>query len=441
MSGSLRSLLADLVAPGSLLPEEEGERWGVEGRTPAAVLAPASQEEVGLVLERASGEGWTVLPAGYGQWPRGGGAVAADLVISTQRIREVIHYEAADLTFTAGAGISLNSLAEATGAHGQWLPLDPPGGHHGSLGAAVATGVSGPLRHWFGSPRDHLLGLTVVSGDGRILRWGGRVVKNVAGFDVTRLCIGSWGALGVITSVSARLFPLPEVDVTVVVDGPDAFSLLPLGRVVALSSLPLAAVELLDPLGGVRGKGGKGAGLVVRLLGSRAEVAAMEERVRQEAGIGEAMERLEGEESRGFHRRLQGWEDGAHLVFRLAALPSQLDEVLSVVKGWESPLRSPQGLREGDMRVAAHVGAGILRVAITGISAENGGTEDWTRAIRRLREGVEELGGSLVLSSGPTALEREVGVWGGSGRAERVLRALKREFDPQGILVPGRMTG
>ena len=441
MRGSLRTLLADLVSPGSLLPEEEGARWGVEGRLPAAVLAPASQEEVGLVLERASLEGWAVLPAGYGRWPQGGGAVAADVVISTRRIRDLVHYEAADLTFTAGAGISLGSLALATGAHGQWLPLDPPGGHDGSLGAAVATGVSGPLRHWFGPPRDHVLGLTLVSGDGRILQWGGRVVKNVAGFDVTRLCIGSWGALGVITSVSARLFPLPEADVTVVLDGPDALSLLPLGRAAALSSHPLAAVELLDPLARAHGERGRGAALVVRLMGSRAEVTAMENRVRQELGGGDAFETLDGEGSRAFHRRLQAWEDGAHLVFRLAALPSQLGEVLGLLDGWDAPLGWRQARREGRMRVAAHMGAGILRVAVAETPPEGGGSEDWIRAVRRLRERVEGLGGSLTLSSGPPSLVGKVGVWGRAGRVESILGALKKQFDPQGILVPGRMAG
>jgi glycolate oxidase FAD binding subunit len=441
MRDKVRSLLADLVSPGSLLPEEEGERWAVEGRPPAAVVAPAAEEEVGLVLERASREGWVVLPAGHGRWPQGGGAVAADVVISTRRIRNVVHYEAADLTFTAGAGISLGSLAEATGAHGQWLPLDPPGGHHGSLGAAVATGVGGPLRQWFGPPRDHVLGLTLVSGDGRVLRWGGRVVKNVAGFDVTRLCIGSWGALGVITSVSARLFPLPEVDVTVMMDGADAPSLLPLARALSLSPLPLAAVELLDPLGGIREGGGERAALVVRLLGSRTEVAAMEERIRHEPGGGEALRRLEGGESRGFHRRQQAWEDGAHLVFRLAALPSQMGQVLDLLGEWEAPLGWQQGRRDGGMGMALHVGAGILRVAVTKIPQEGGGLEDWIQAVRRLRGRVEELGGSLMLSSAPPSLMRKVGVWGGAGRVDAILVALKRQFDPHGILVPGRMAG
>jgi len=439
MTGSLRSLLEEMVSPGTLLREGEGAEWAADGAAPAAILAPSSEEEIGRLLERASLEGWKVLPAGYGRWPAGGGPVEVDLVISTRRLRGMEHYEPADLTFTAGGGISLSSLAQATEAQGQWLPLDPPGGYEGSLGAAVATGVGGPLRQWYGPPRDHVLGLTVVSGDGRVLRWGGRVVKNVAGFDVTRLCIGSWGALGIITSVSARLFPLPEVDATVVLEGADATSLLPQARAMALSSLPLAAVELLDPLGwGETGSGGPAA-LVLRLLGSRDEVDAMEARVRRELRGQDTLRRLGDEESRAFHQRLGLWEEGAELVLRLAALPTLLGDVVGLVEEWQAALEGLSTRGEPQVSMAAHVGAGILRVALSGISSSDGSFQGWIDPVLGLRGAMEGMGGSLTVSSGPATLVREVGTWGSGGREVALLRALKNQFDPQGILVPGRV--
>jgi glycolate oxidase FAD binding subunit len=238
------------------------------------VVAPSSVEELATLLTRASQEGWRVLPAGQGTWLDGGGPAEFDVIVSTRRLDTIEEYEPADLTFTAGAGLKLSSLSEATRTNGQWLPLDPPGGARGTLGAAVAIGVSGPLRYLYGTTRDHILGLSMVAGDGRVLRWGGRVVKNVAGFDLTRLSIGSWGSLGVITSVSARLFPVPESDVTLVLSGPDADSLLPAASWMAHSGLPLAALELLDPLGGAEsflgfdpGQEESRAGLVVRVMG------------------------------------------------------------------------------------------------------------------------------------------------------------------------------
>jgi glycolate oxidase FAD binding subunit len=367
--------------------------------------------------------------------------VEADLVISTGRLRHMLEYEPADLTFTAGAGISLYALGEATGAHGQWLPLDPPGGDGGSLGAMVATGVCGPLRQWYGTPRDHVLGLTLVSGDGRLLRWGGRVVKNVAGFDVTRLCIGSYGALGLVTSVSARLFPLPDGDATLVLEGADAASLLPQARSMALSSLPLAAVELLDPLdGGNAGSGGP-AGLVVRILGSREEVEAMEARVLRELQGEGTLRRLLGDESRSFHRSLGSWEEGAHLVLRLVALPTLLGEVVGFVEDWEATLGRFPTPGEPGLRMAAHVGAGILRVALDRVSVGDLWGPERVQAIRGLRERMEGLGGSLTVSSGPPPLVREVGTWGTVGREAPLLRTLKEQFDPQGILAPGRIVG
>ena len=250
MTASIRTVLESLVSPQVLLPESELERFrtgpGEEG-LPAAVLAPGAEEELAALLARASEEGWKVLPAGLGQWLEGGGPAEVQLVVSTRRLQKVHEYNPADLTFTAGAGLTLSALRGTTEPNGQWLPLNPPGGWEGTLGAALATGVGGSLRHLYGTARDHVLGLTLVAGDGRILRWGGKVVKNVAGFDVTRLCLGSWGSLGLITSVSARLFPVPEKDATLVFSGSDIRALLSAARAMALSSLPLASVEVLDP--------------------------------------------------------------------------------------------------------------------------------------------------------------------------------------------------
>ena len=449
MSQAIRALLENMVAPEALVPNVEMERWrtgeGEEG-LPAAVLAPSTEEELARVLARASEEGWRVLPAGLGTWLEGGGPSNVTLVLSTRRMQVIHEYEPADLTFTAGAGLSLAALRDITEPHGQWLPLDPPGGFEGSLGATVALGTGGPLRHLYGTPRDHVLGLTLLSGDGRILRWGGRVVKNVAGFDLTRLSIGSWGSLGVVTSVSARLFPIPEADLTLCIRGPDVSALLPTARAMALSSLPLAAVELVNPLGlrgpGSAAAGGEpdGSGLVLRMLGSRAQVAEMEARIgsdlHNEAGI---PERLEGEKSRAFHRTLSVWEDGTDLVARLCLLPSEMGTLLDEAKELGALASRTAAAGAPQLRLSAHVGAGVLRVAVSGLPEGEDDLDTWASGLQTLRGRLEESGGSLTLSSGPSSLVRKVGVWGASGEEKEIMAGLKAQFDPGGILAPGRL--
>jgi glycolate oxidase FAD binding subunit len=363
----------------------------------------------------------------------------------------MVEYEPGDLTFTAEGGIPLARLQEATRAEGQWLPLDPPGSRKGTLGAMVALGVGGGLGLGYGTPRDHVLGLTLVTGDGRTLRWGGRVVKNVAGFDMTRLSIGSWGTLGVITSVSARLFPLPEREVTLLLRGRNARFLLPAARAMALSSLPLAAVELLDPVDGSSGGREGRAALVLRLGGPSAQVKAMEAGVQSELGEegwgGAGLQRLEGEESRVFHEALDRWEEGAQLVLRLCLLPSELGSLLEEAEGLGALAKEAGGgggrgdsaTGEGELspvRLSGHVGAGILRVAVASVPGE--GVEAWVRALTELRGRLEGKGGSLRVSHGPLSLVEEVGPWGAQGAEAPLVRGLKEELDPEGILAPGR---
>ncbi|MDE0729622.1 MAG: FAD-binding oxidoreductase, partial [Longimicrobiales bacterium] len=178
-------------------------RTGVE-----TVVAPGSTEEVATLLKWASEMGVRVVPIGTGahmcpRYPRD-----PFIVLTTSRLKEIQHYEPADLTMTASAGASIRDLSTATAIHGQWLPFDPPDVPNRTLGGLVATGLSGPLWAGYGQLRNHVLGATIVCGDGRALRLGGKVVKNVAGFDILKLMVGSRGELAVITSVTVRLFPL-----------------------------------------------------------------------------------------------------------------------------------------------------------------------------------------------------------------------------------------
>jgi glycolate oxidase FAD binding subunit len=438
MTQALRQELASLVGEGGLLPHGAPLGWPQDSPPPVAHLAPGTEEEVAGVLERASREGWRVLPSGAGGNLRAGGVQEVEILLSTRRLGGMSFYEPADLTFTAGAGLPLPDLQEMTGRNKQWVPLDPVGWERSTVGGVAATGVSGPLRHLYGSPRDHILGLTVVAGDGRILRWGGQVVKNVAGFDVTRLCIGSRGGLGVITSVSARLFPLPEEDRILVLIGPSMEDLLPVAQLLFASPLPIATLEVMEPLGSAWAEEGAKAGMLIRLLGTRPQVEEMEARGRESAadwtGGNRRVEVVGGEESRRLFQRVSSWEEGADLVVRISLLPSKVEDLVERGRALQEALTQLVG---GEARTALHYSWGVLRIAISGSSLPGGAlgiSDRVVRVLSELRDELEGEGGSLVLSHGPGELVKEIGPHGKMGGEGKIMAGLKREFDPKGIL-------
>jgi len=196
----------------------------------------------------------------------------------------VLEYEPADLVIRMDASATLADLAGEAARAGQWLPFDPPGGDTLTLAHAIALGRSGPLSAGFGRIRDHVLGLTLLTHAGERLLLGGRVVKNVAGFDLVRLAVGSGHRLGRIEDVTLRLFPLPERDRTLLWDCPDAASAIALGRELVAMGMPVAALHAFG--GFLPGSGSEGAGvqLAVRMLGSEAAVARMEAGLRGRQG-------------------------------------------------------------------------------------------------------------------------------------------------------------
>jgi glycolate oxidase FAD binding subunit len=184
------------------------------------VTAPGrSAHDLAAVVRDAHDRGGPLRVVGTGTWLAAGGAVRSDArPLDVSGLTGVVEYVPGDLTLTARAGTTLAEIDAATTPHGQWCPLLPWGSDDASIGAVFATATSGPFERAMGRPRDLALGLEFVDGTGAIIRAGGRVVKNVAGFDLTRLLVGSWGTLGVITEVSVRLRARPAVDETWIVE-------------------------------------------------------------------------------------------------------------------------------------------------------------------------------------------------------------------------------
>lgn len=397
---------------------------------------PESAEEVVSVVRAAADAGTRLMPAGRGSWPRAGGwAREAGAIVSMSRMNEVLHYEPADLTLTAGAGLGMDDLAQELEHNGQWLPLDGPGCAGGTLGAVVACGVSGPLQARYGGVRDNVLGLELVTGDGRLLRIGGRVVKNVAGYDMVRLLTGSRGSLGVITRVSVRLYPRPATDVTLCFRAEGAARAVEMARAVCTGAFPVAAVEVVEEAAG-RADGARNRGgmvLMVRLLGGAEEVKEGSGRVAARVGPAPG-EVLRGGDSVKLHRRRIGWEaewpgegadgdNGPGVVVRLTALPDRLGRTLECAG-------TVAGVVRGE--VAADAMGGLVRVKG---SCPASRMDEVVERLVAAREEMEVEGGSLTLSEAPRDLAARVG-WTGAGGvgvgglAERI----KALFDPGSVL-------
>jgi glycolate oxidase FAD binding subunit len=248
---------------------------GARGASVTAALTPSSAAELAEVVRSASR---ALRIVGAGTWLDAGHPVADATVVRLEAFRGVHAYVPNDLTISVGAATTLAELDAVTRAHGQWCPLLPWGDDTGTVAATIATATTGPFAESLGRPRDLVLGLEVVDGLGRIVEAGGRVVKNVAGFDLTRLMTGAWGTLGVLTTVHLRLRARPAVDESWVVRGRDATAAQMMQAIARGPYAPLATVPLTPRLAATL-KTGVEPGWLVRLGGNAAFVQASREQL------------------------------------------------------------------------------------------------------------------------------------------------------------------
>ncbi len=433
---SLAGMLTDRLSAERVVDGIEAERWAVCGRIPQAVVFPENEEQVAEILSLSSEEGWQCIPGGKGGWLHGGQPPqGVDVVVSAERMNEILAYEPADMFIEAQAGAELDVLERRTLECRQWLALDPPGGERGTLGAMVAVGAAGPLEAGFGSPRDQVLGATLVTGDGRVLGLGGRVVKNVAGFDLLKLVTGSWGTLGMITSVTMRVHPVSAIDRSLLFKGHDPPEAAALACRLAQAPLSLAAVELLVPGDGESGADASSPLVAVRILESVDGADEAERLVSERAGI-TPFQRLEGEQSAAIFENVRAMEDGAELVLRLSLLPSRLPELVEMTSRLSGLYDPTEGW---GMRLAGHAQTGVLRVMIAKMTHSDDGLDQARVVLGVLRRSLEAEGGSLVVSQGPPEIVGALGAWGESGPVAPFNAGIRAAFDPASILAQGRL--
>src|SRR5215467_15237217 len=245
----------------------------IDGLRPALLVRPGTRSETAQCLQICSRSGAHVIPAGLMTWLECGNPVrSADVVLSLSRMNRVVDYSPADLTIWAEAGMTMSDLERTTRKQNQWLPLDPPG--DGTVGATVACGSSGPLRFGFGTPRDYVIGLRLAHVDGTESKSGGRVVKNVAGYDLNKLYVGSFGTLAVITEVILKLRTVPETSATVIATAPEPQTIQSLAsRIMAGRLRPASLFVLNQAMASQLGLAARGGAMLVRFTECEPAVA------------------------------------------------------------------------------------------------------------------------------------------------------------------------
>jgi glycolate oxidase subunit GlcD len=427
-----RSLPSDSEEALRLLAQIVGEANVTS--SPCLVVAPASAGEACEVLRLAASCGWAVVPAGALTWLDAGNTLSrADVIVSTRRMQRIIEHEPADLVATAEAGVTLDTLNTELNRAGQWLALDPPDDGRATIGGVVATGMSGAHSYGFGAPRGAVIGMRVAISDGRIIKAGGRVVKNVAGYDLCKLFTGSYGTLCLILELTFKLRPRPARTATVVTRAP-LDSLLRLARATLDARLLPVAVELLSP--GVAeqlavANDGAHSSLLIRYAGMPETVNYQ---IKQTLNLFQSHPAIADcsvfEEDAGCWRKLSALplEEAHELVWRASLLPSELGVFLERAVKDSGPAFSSSSLW--------HAGLADGRVRVMNTSSE--GAEACVAALERLRAHARAAQGALVIEKASPEIKNAIDAWGALEPNVSLMRRVKKGLDSNEMLSPGR---
>ena len=426
--------LASAAAPGILLSGEQASTRTVAGLAPRFVAEPTTVVGVSRVLALASAHGLAVVPTGTGVRLAWGAAPRRlDLVLSLARLDRVLAHEPEDLTLSVQCGARLDTLDAILRPYRQFISLDPARPTASTIGGLIATGAAGPYRARYGTMRDLLVGLTVVRANGTVVKGGGRVVKNVTGYDIPKLHVGALGTLGVVVEAHLRLHPRPAEERTWVFAFSSAEAALEAALEIRDTTVVLSRCQLLTA-GALQAMGETAppAAALALTVGSVAEaVRAQGATVAEVCGrTGSAA--IEIPEADAWWRRVADvtWPEGAgaDLTLRVGTRPTDVAKALHTVEAIR-----PEG---AGMRASADVATGVLHAAVSPVHAR-----DVSGIVARVREGLAAIGGTCVVEHAPPEAIAGLDVWGDVGPALEAMRRLKQELDPSDILNPGRYVG
>jgi glycolate oxidase FAD binding subunit len=415
--------------------------FSIDGMVPRCVVYARSGEHVAATLKRASENGLAVVPCGNATKLSIGNLLRKyDVALCLKQMNQVRRYEPDDLTVTVEPGVRLGDCQEFLSRNRLWIPLDPIGGAASTLGGIAASNASGALRLRYGTPRDMLLGMKIATAEGKVIKTGGRVVKNVAGYDLSKLMIGSCGTLGVIVEINLKLYPLPFRRASRCFRATNLAEAREFRRKTLDSPLSPLRMALLDEGGAVVARGAEldpppqeGFEIWIEFGGSEAVIRRslqIVEEIAAAAGVTEY--RLEERVADEGWNRLADFgaaRNGAESVLLKALLPiAKVEEFIGFCK---------HGAKAASAACACcgQLGAGVVYISLTqeGLNL--------SALTLRLREHAAREAGALVVLHCPSTMKRDMDVWGTEADDFPLMRKLKESWDPKGTLSPGRFLG
>ncbi|XGV94890.1 MAG: FAD-binding oxidoreductase [Leptolyngbya sp. BL-A-14] len=416
------------------LPSEKRsqiDRTVKPGTSISGIAYPSSAEALATVMAASGPQG--ILPCGAGSKLSWGGIIQLQqaqtslLVVSTERLNRLIEHAVGDLTVTVEAGMRFVDLQTILANEGQFLALDPAYPESATIGGIIATADTGSLRQRYNSVRDMVLGLSFVRADGQLTKAGGRVVKNVAGYDLMKLLTGSYGTLGIITQVTFRVYPLPEASQTVVLSG-EASAVAQATQTLLGSALTPACADVVSESVVAELGVGNGMGLAIRL---QSILPSVQEQAQRIAEVGRSLRlaslNIAEQDDATLWQRLQEHMTAAHqseaITCKIGIQPSEAVALLTMID------RMSIAPWYGQIHTASGLGRLVFDASTP------------PEPLLKIRSFCQANSGFLSLLKAPIALKQAIEVWGYSGNALDLMQQLKQQFDPNRRLSPHRFVG
>jgi len=427
------------------------ETYALDGKRPKVIVSPRTMDEVSKIIAYANQQHLVVIPMGNGtKMGMGGIPKKMDIVLLTRRLNRITDCDTENLTLSAESGMTLSEVQKllAKEGRGYFLPLDPSFTDKATLGGIVATNSSGPKRYLYGTARDLIIGMKAVFSNGDIVVSGGKTVKNVSGYDMCKLLIGSFGTLGILCEMTFKLLPLPEKEATLLVpfrnlDEADGFV-----QVITHSQLIPASIETLNATAVKKMKSpiplaANGNYLVA--IGLEGVAEAVERQIAEIGDMGRkqgALEvmRFDSEKHRAFWNGLRDFSKGLtkRYPYCLSLKSNVLISKCGKVMGNYEKIAKGLGI---DCAFVSHSGNGVLYSYVLAGNNFKSKTESLIKLVGKLTSEAVKNEGNLVVESSPLPIKKRVNIWGRSRSDYQIMRRIKKQVDPAGVLNPGRFLG
>ena len=424
----------------------ESQNYLVDDVAPLDVVTPANERELSQIVASANEDGIGIIPYGGGtRMSLGNPPARACLIVDITKLNRVVAHNYADLTASFQAGATMGFVSEVLAQQGQLLAIDPPIPDRATIGGTLAAAVNGPLKWHFGHPRDTVIGMKVIQPNGAVTKSGGQVVKNVSGYDMSRLHIGGLGSLGVILEASFKLTPIPMYEKTILASFESIDAAMNAAMNVFNSYvMPLAMVAFAPSVAariGIEGNKANRYHLAIRLGGRTRTLDRQQDEISATFGRegASSTSTVSGQvisgDSLDLWRSLSdfGWSPRAAplLNIRISALPSRVRDILDMI----------YQLRDSDLELATLAEPGFGTVEANWFGSGDAPYAALADIIANIRKRASALGGTAIVQRCPPRAKSGIDVWGDDHIGIDVMRRMKSRYDPNGIMNPGRFVG